>query len=102
MGVAVCEAIRMETWRGSRNSRNSNLLFAAPLEVTLPELSTSTSGPSHCTSKYDLMAMLYADGVKKRLLAGARREEALARNAESAAERSWWVCCMTAEGGVMR
>jgi hypothetical protein len=101
------DGVKLYTWRhggvnmeGQRNSRN--LLFAAPLEVTLPDLSTSTSGPSHCTSKYDLMAMLYADGVKKRLLAGARREEALARTADSAAERSWWVCCMTAEGGVMR
>jgi hypothetical protein len=82
-------------WRGSKN-----LLFTAPLEVTFPDWSTWTSGPSQETSKYDLMVMLYAEGVKNRLLAGARREEALERNAESAAERSWWVCCMTANGGV--
>jgi hypothetical protein len=90
-------SMKLYTWTAWRGSMD--LPFAAPLEVTLPDWSTWTSGPSQETSKYDLMVMLYAEGVKNRLLAGARREEALERKAESAAERSWWVC-MTADGGV--
>jgi hypothetical protein len=73
------------------------LLFSAPLEVTLPDLSTSTSGPSQVTSKYDLMAMLYAEGVKNRLLIGARTEDALERNAETDEVRRWG--SILADGG---
>jgi hypothetical protein len=81
-------------WRGSLHLR-----FTLPWEVTLPDLSTWTSGPSQATSKYDLMVMLYAEGVKNRLLAGARIEEALARKAEAEmAERSG--ACIAADGGV--
>lgn len=78
----------------------SNALLTPPLEVTLPDLSTSTSGPSQETSKYDLMVMLYAEGVKNRLLAGPRMERALERKAESAAGRSG--DCMVGWRGEMR
>jgi hypothetical protein len=82
------EALHL-TWRGK------HLLFAAPFEVTLPALSTSTSGPSQETSKYDLMVMLYAEGLKNRLLMGALVERTLERKAE----RAWWVLCMVGDGG---
>jgi hypothetical protein len=51
-------------------------------------LSTSTTGPCQVTSKYDLMAMLYAEGVKKRLVTEVRVEEGTARNADRAV-RGW-------------
>jgi hypothetical protein len=73
--------------------------LASPLRVTLPDWSTSTSGPSHCTSKYDLMVMLYAEGVKKRLLTGARREEGLERKAERAEARRWGMAMMAGWAG---
>jgi hypothetical protein len=73
------------------------LLFSAPLDVTLPDLSTSTSGPSQVTSKYDLMAMLYAEGVKNRLLRGARATDALERKAERDEVRSG--ASILADGG---
>lgn len=75
------------------------LRLTPPLEVTLPDLSTSTSGPSQEISKYDLMVMLYAEGVKNRLLAGARIEEVLERKADRAAERRWGWACMSAMAG---
>jgi hypothetical protein len=44
------------------------------------------------------MAMLYAEGVKNRLLTGARIEEVLERKAERAAARRWGWACMLADG----
>jgi hypothetical protein len=64
----------------------ANSRFAAPFLVMLPDLSTSTSGPSQATSKYALMAILYAEGVKNRLLRGARGKEELV---DRKAERAW-------------
>lgn len=72
------------------------------MEVTLPDSSTSTSGPSHETSKYDLMTMLYADGVKKRLLMGARVVEALERKADKAAKGRRWGMLKGGGGGGAR
>lgn len=50
-----------------------SLPFTAPVEMTLPPSSTWISGPVQETSKYVLMVMLAADGVKNRLFNGARR-----------------------------
>jgi hypothetical protein len=46
------------------------------------------------------MVMLYAEGVKNRLFAGALIEEVLERKAERAAARRWGWACMLADGGV--
>lgn len=79
---------RIAGWRGSRDGRD-DLLLTLPSLVTLPDWSTSISGPSHATSKYDLIAMLYAEGVKKRLLMGARAEEKAAERKANAGARRW-------------
>jgi hypothetical protein len=87
------------TWNTFRCIEGHYVRLTPPLEVTLPDLSTSTSGPSQEISKYDLMVMLYAEGVKKRLLAGARIEEVLERKADRAAARRWGWACMSAMAG---
>jgi hypothetical protein len=80
-----------------------SLPLTPPFVSTAPDLSTLTSGPSHETSKYALMAMLYVEGVKNRLLAGARMAGWENRRAEKAVARGrWWGRAMVAGGGVMQ
>ena len=52
--------------------QRDGLPFTAPVEVTLPLPSTWISGPVQDTSKYVWMVIFASEGVKKRLLRGAR------------------------------
>lgn len=60
-------------WRWQRHRGvNDNLPLTAPVLVMLPLESTWTSGPVQVQSKYVLTTMFAAEGVKNRLLRGAR------------------------------